>query len=49
MKNERFIEVLTVEAEDSEEISEAVRMIFKCLDSIREEKEYDAEPVKHTA
>lgn len=49
MKNERFIEVLTVEPEDPEDISQAVSMIFKCLDHIREETEIDAKPAKHTA
>lgn len=45
MKNERFIEVLTVEPDDPENISQAVSMIFKCLDHT----EIDAEPAKHTA
>lgn len=49
MKNERFIEVLTVEPEDPEVISQAVSMIFKCLDHIRKETEIDAKPAKHTA
>ena len=49
MKNERFIEILTVEPEDPEYISQAVSMILKCLDHIREETEIDAEPAKHTA
>ena len=44
MKNERFIEILTVEPEDPEYISQAVSMIFKCLDH-----KIDAEPAKHTA